>query len=257
MPTSIIPASAWPSSAGCWRAAGFKVGIIAQPDWQSTRDFEALGAPRLFFGVTGGNMDSMVNRYTSDRRVRSDDAYTPGGRGRQAAGPLRHRVLAAYPRGLQGHSHRDRRHRGEPAPHRAFRLLVGACAPLGTGGLRKRIFWSTAMRSGRSVEIARRLECGRGHRGDHGFARHGISAARHAGRLGGDRFERAGCARAAGPADRSLCQRGGARKAPAAATPRLHRRRRGAGHRRSSNSTARCRTRSASTASSACRPSSR
>ena len=62
-------------------AQGFKVGIIAQPDWHSTRDFEALGAPRLFFGVTGGNMDSMVNRYTSDRRVRSDDAYTPGGLG--------------------------------------------------------------------------------------------------------------------------------------------------------------------------------
>jgi uncharacterized radical SAM protein YgiQ len=62
-------------------AQGFKVGIIAQPDWQSTRDFEALGEPRLFFGVTGGNMDSMVNRYTSDRRVRSDDAYTPTGVG--------------------------------------------------------------------------------------------------------------------------------------------------------------------------------
>ena len=62
-------------------ALGFKVGIIAQPDWHNTRDFEALGAPRLFFGVTGGNMDSMVNRYTSERRVRSDDAYTPGGQG--------------------------------------------------------------------------------------------------------------------------------------------------------------------------------
>ena len=62
-------------------ASGFKVGIIAQPDWHGTADFEALGAPRLFFGVTGGNMDSMVNRYTSDRRVRSDDAYTPGGQG--------------------------------------------------------------------------------------------------------------------------------------------------------------------------------
>jgi uncharacterized radical SAM protein YgiQ len=62
-------------------ASGFKVGIIAQPDWHGTADFEALGAPRLFFGVTGGNMDSMVNRYTADRRVRSDDAYTPGGQG--------------------------------------------------------------------------------------------------------------------------------------------------------------------------------
>ncbi|MEP6884066.1 MAG: YgiQ family radical SAM protein [Gammaproteobacteria bacterium] len=62
-------------------AQGFKVGIIAQPDWRGTADFESLGKPRLFFGVTGGNMDSMVNRYTSDRRVRSDDAYTPGGQG--------------------------------------------------------------------------------------------------------------------------------------------------------------------------------
>jgi uncharacterized radical SAM protein YgiQ len=60
---------------------GFRVGIISQPDWQSTADFEALGRPNLFFGVTGGNMDSMVNRYTSDRRIRRDDAYTPGGLG--------------------------------------------------------------------------------------------------------------------------------------------------------------------------------
>ena len=62
-------------------AQGFRVGIIAQPDWHSTRDFMALGRPNLFFGVTGGNMDSMVNRYTSDRRIRSDDAYTPQGAG--------------------------------------------------------------------------------------------------------------------------------------------------------------------------------
>jgi uncharacterized radical SAM protein YgiQ len=62
-------------------AQGFRVGIIAQPDWHSSGDFKALGAPRLFFGVTAGNMDSMVNRYTADRRVRSDDAYTPGGTG--------------------------------------------------------------------------------------------------------------------------------------------------------------------------------
>jgi uncharacterized radical SAM protein YgiQ len=60
-------------------AQGFRVGIIAQPDWNSTADFQRLGAPNLFFGITAGNMDSMVNRYTSDRRTRSDDAYTPGG----------------------------------------------------------------------------------------------------------------------------------------------------------------------------------
>jgi len=62
-------------------AQGFRVGIIAQPDWRSKTDFERLGKPKLFFGITGGNMDSMVNRYTSDRRIRSDDAYTPGGEG--------------------------------------------------------------------------------------------------------------------------------------------------------------------------------
>ena len=62
-------------------AQGFRVGIIAQPDWQSAAPFAALGRPNLFFGITAGNMDSMVNRYTSDRRVRSDDAYTPDGAG--------------------------------------------------------------------------------------------------------------------------------------------------------------------------------
>ena len=64
-------------------AQGLRVGIIAQPDWHSAEAFRALGRPRLFFGITAGNMDSMVNRYTSDRRVRSDDAYTPGGQGGQ------------------------------------------------------------------------------------------------------------------------------------------------------------------------------
>jgi uncharacterized radical SAM protein YgiQ len=62
-------------------AQGFRVGIISQPDWTSTAAFTALGAPRLFFGITAGNMDSMVNRYTADRRMRSDDAYTPRGEG--------------------------------------------------------------------------------------------------------------------------------------------------------------------------------
>src|SRR5258705_6051921 len=58
-------------------AQGFRVGIISQPDWQSTDDFARLGKPNLYFGVTAGNMDSMVNRYTADRKIRSDDAYTP------------------------------------------------------------------------------------------------------------------------------------------------------------------------------------
>ena len=60
-------------------AQGFRVGIISQPDWLSAKDFRTLGRPNLFFGVTAGNMDSMVNRYTADRKPRSDDAYTPNG----------------------------------------------------------------------------------------------------------------------------------------------------------------------------------
>jgi uncharacterized radical SAM protein YgiQ len=57
---------------------GFRVGIIDQPDWHSKDDFMRLGKPNLYFGVTAGNMDSMINRYTADRKLRHDDAYTPG-----------------------------------------------------------------------------------------------------------------------------------------------------------------------------------
>ncbi|HEY2734705.1 MAG TPA: YgiQ family radical SAM protein [Polyangiales bacterium] len=59
-------------------ANGFRVGILAQPDWQSAESFRELGRPELFFGVTAGNMDSLVNHFTSDKKPRSDDAYTPG-----------------------------------------------------------------------------------------------------------------------------------------------------------------------------------
>ena len=60
---------------------GFRVGLICQPDWRSADPFKALGKPNLFFGVSAGNMDSMINRYTADKRMRSDDAYTPDGEG--------------------------------------------------------------------------------------------------------------------------------------------------------------------------------
>lgn len=59
-------------------AQGFRVGIIAQPDWSNKEDFMRLGKPNLFFGITAGNMDSMINRYTADRKLRHDDAYTAG-----------------------------------------------------------------------------------------------------------------------------------------------------------------------------------
>ena len=73
-------------------AQGFRVGIIAQPDWNSADPFKALGRPNLFFGVTAGNMDSMVNHYTSDRKVRRDDSYTPAG----AAGRRPDRAVIVY-----------------------------------------------------------------------------------------------------------------------------------------------------------------
>ena len=60
---------------------GFRVGIIAQPDWLSAEPFKVLGKPNLFWGVAAGNMDSMINRYTADRKIRTDDAYTAGGLG--------------------------------------------------------------------------------------------------------------------------------------------------------------------------------
>ncbi len=71
---------------------GFRVGIIAQPDWADVNAFRALGRPRLFFGVTAGNMDSMINRYTADRKPRSDDAYTPDA----AANKRPDRALTVY-----------------------------------------------------------------------------------------------------------------------------------------------------------------
>jgi len=73
-------------------AQGFRVGIISQPDWQSKDAFMQLGKPNLFFGVTAGNMDSMINRYTAERRMRHDDAYTPNDEG----GKRPDRAVTAY-----------------------------------------------------------------------------------------------------------------------------------------------------------------
>ncbi len=81
-------------------AQGFRVGIISQPDWNSADEFKKLGRPNLFFGVTGGNMDSMVNRYTSDKKIRSNDAYTANGdagkRPDRAVNVYSHRCREAY-----------------------------------------------------------------------------------------------------------------------------------------------------------------
>ncbi len=82
-------------------AQGFRVGIISQPDWHSAKDFQRLGKPKLFYGITAGNMDSMVNRYTADRKIRSDDAYTanaePNKRPDRAVVVYSQRAREAYP----------------------------------------------------------------------------------------------------------------------------------------------------------------
>ena len=61
-------------------AAGFRVGIVSQPDWRKVDDWRRFGRPRLFFAISAGNMDSMINHYTANKKVRNDDAYSPGGR---------------------------------------------------------------------------------------------------------------------------------------------------------------------------------
>lgn len=82
-------------------AQGFRVGIIAQPDWKSKDAFMELGKPVYAYGVTAGNMDSMINRYTADRKIRSDDAYSPGNvadkRPDRAAIVYSQRCREAYP----------------------------------------------------------------------------------------------------------------------------------------------------------------
>ncbi|MBT9591493.1 MAG: YgiQ family radical SAM protein, partial [Thiobacillus sp.] len=82
-------------------AQGYRVGIISQPDWLSADAFRTLGQPTLYFGVTAGNMDSMVNRYTADRKIRSDDAYTanaaPNKRPDRAVTVYAQRCREAYP----------------------------------------------------------------------------------------------------------------------------------------------------------------
>ena len=206
MRMSIIPASAWPSSAALLEAQGFRVGIIAQPDWRSRARFARLGQPNLFFGITAGNMDSMVNRYTADRRIRSDDAYTPGGEGGKR--PDRSVIVYAQraPRSLRRCAGRHRRHRGQPAAHRAFRLLVGKVRrSILLDAKADLLVYGNAERQ--IVEIAHRLAKGEPSKTSPTFAAPHLLA-RHSGRVDGDRFHDAGCTRSAESADRSVRSEG-------------------------------------------------
>ncbi len=92
------PAFGVPLLARLLEAEGFRIGIIAQPDWRDPESFRTMGRPRLFAALSAGAMDSMVNRYTAAKKVRNDDAYTPGGR----AGARPDRAVIAYTAALKG-----------------------------------------------------------------------------------------------------------------------------------------------------------
>ncbi len=184
-------------------AQGLRVGIIAQPDWHSVEPFRALGRPRLFFGVTAGNMDSMVNRYTADRRVRSDDAYTPGGRGGQR--PDRsvivyaQRVREAY-RGVPvvigsiEASLRRIAHYDYWSEKVRRSILLDAKADLLVFGNAER----------QIMEIARRLDGGERDRGAHRHPRHRLRAPRPARGLDRDRLDAPRYSRAPAPSRPTL-----------------------------------------------------
>ena len=82
-------------------AAGFRVAMLSQPDWQSCEPWRQFGRPRLFFAISAGNMDSLINHYTANKKVRNDDAYSPGGRiglrPDRATLPYCHRAREAFP----------------------------------------------------------------------------------------------------------------------------------------------------------------
>ena len=185
-------------------AQGFRVGIIAQPDWRSVEAFRALGRPTVMWGVTAGNMDSMVNRYTSDRRLRHDDAYSPGGTG----GRRPDRALVVYAQGCR-------------EAYGDVPVVMG-----GIEGSLRRIahydYWSDKVR--RSILIDSRADLlvygngeradrrdrapargGRGGRQHHRPARDGVHATcRAARRLDRDRLDDDRPARSAGAARRSV-----------------------------------------------------
>ena len=138
MPTSITRRLAWPSSAGCWRPRASASASSPSRTGSRKTTFMKLGRPNLFFGVTAGNMDSMINRYTAERKPRSDDAYTPGGMAGKRPDRGQPGVQPALPGGLAGCADRARRHRGLAAPHRPLRLLAGSRAPFDPDGRQRR-----------------------------------------------------------------------------------------------------------------------
>ena len=132
------PSLRWRSWAGCSKRRAFASRILSQPDWQSCEPWRQFGRPRLFFAISAGNMDSMINHYTANRKVRNDDAYSPGGqiglRPDRATLAYCQRAREAY-HGRAGHR---RRRRGQPAAAGALRLLERQGPPLDPARLQGR-----------------------------------------------------------------------------------------------------------------------
>ncbi len=129
---------------------GLRVAILSQPDWRSCQPWRTFGRPRVCFAISAGNMDSMLNHYTANRKVRNDDAYSPGGQiGRRpdrATAVYCQRAREAY----QGGAHHRRRSRGQPPPPRPLRLLERQGPPFRSSSTPRPTSWSTAWASGRS-----------------------------------------------------------------------------------------------------------
>ena len=141
-------------------AAGFRVAILSQPDWQSAEPWRQFGRPRLFFGISAGNMDSMINHYTANKKVRNDDAYSPGGRIGLRPDRATHPLLPAGPRGLSRRAGHRRWRRGLAPPAGPLRLLERH-RPAAPSCSTPRPTWSSsAWASTRSSTIARRLAAG-------------------------------------------------------------------------------------------------
>ena len=140
------------------RAAGFRVAILAQPDWQSAEPWRALGRPRLFFGVSAGNMDSMINHYTANRKVAQRRRLLARRPHRAPARPADARLLPALPRGVPRRARHRRRRRSLAPPPRALRLLDrhgAAVDPRVEQGRPARLRHGRASRSSRSPSASR------------------------------------------------------------------------------------------------------
>ena len=132
---------------------GFRVGMIAQPRWNTPDDLRRLGRPRLMVGITAGNLDSMLNKLTAQKKVRGEDQYSPGGRTNLR--PNRASIVYANlcRQALPGVPRRPWRNRGLAPPHRSLRLLVRLRAPLGDPGRQGR---PADLRHGRAPRLGGR-----------------------------------------------------------------------------------------------------